>query len=60
MEPAGVADTSPHWDAIKDRLPSMLAGALMPFQREGIAFCVRNNMRCLIGDEMGLGKTVQV
>jgi SNF2 family DNA or RNA helicase len=31
----------------------------MPFQREGVSFCSRNNMRCLIGDEMGLGKTIQ-
>lgn len=31
----------------------------MPFQKEGIAFGVRNQGRVLIADEMGLGKTLQ-
>ena len=31
----------------------------MPFQKEGLDFCVSRQGRCLIGDEMGLGKTVQ-
>jgi SNF2 family DNA or RNA helicase len=34
--------------------------ALMPFQREGVLFAVKQKGRCLIADEMGLGKTVQV
>lgn len=32
---------------------------LMPFQREGVEFALRQRGRVLIGDEMGLGKTLQ-
>lgn len=32
---------------------------LMPFQREGVEFALRQQGRVLIGDEMGLGKTLQ-
>jgi SWI/SNF-related matrix-associated actin-dependent regulator of chromatin subfamily A-like protein 1 len=32
---------------------------LYKFQREGAAFAIEANGRCLIADEMGLGKTVQ-
>jgi len=32
---------------------------LYKFQREGAAFAIESNGRCLIADEMGLGKTVQ-
>jgi superfamily II DNA or RNA helicase len=35
-----------------------LGGELLPFQRAGAAYAIRNR-RVLIGDEMGLGKTVQ-
>lgn len=41
-------------------LPPGLEAALMPFQREGVAFGVAHEGRCLIGDDMGLGKTIQV
>ena len=38
-----------------------LKGALLPFQREGVAAAVeRWDGRILLGDEMGLGKTIQV
>lgn len=36
-----------------------LVNALMPFQREGIEFGIRNQGRVLIADDMGLGKTIQ-
>ena len=36
-----------------------LGRTLLPFQREGVAFAVRQGGRALIGDEMGLGKTLQ-
>lgn len=43
--------------------PSLLSDQfhrrLMPFQKEGIAFGVKNQGRLLIADEMGLGKTLQ-
>jgi len=43
--------------------PSLLSDQfhrrLMPFQRDGIAFGVKNQGRLLIADEMGLGKTLQ-
>lgn len=37
-------------------LPPLLDAALLPFQREGVAFVVAREGRCLIGDDMGLGK----
>ena len=40
-------------------LPPHLDRHLLPFQREGIEFAIRQNGRCLIGDDMGLGKTIQ-
>lgn len=40
-------------------LPSALATALMPFQREGVKYCILKQGRCMIGDDMGLGKTLQ-
>lgn len=36
-----------------------LAGALMPFQKEGVYFGIGKRGRCMIADEMGLGKTYQ-
>jgi SNF2 family DNA or RNA helicase len=41
------------------RLPSGLAHALLPFQREGVRFGLARAGRCLIADEMGVGKTLQ-
>ena len=39
-------------------LPGSLTRALMPFQVDGVAFCVERNGRALIADEMGCGKTI--
>ena len=36
-----------------------LRDKLLPFQRDGLDFCMAKQGKCLIGDEMGLGKTVQ-
>jgi hypothetical protein len=36
-----------------------LAGALMPFQRQGVAFAIGQGGRALIAHDMGLGKTLQ-
>ncbi|EDO28476.1 predicted protein [Nematostella vectensis] len=36
-----------------------LVSSLMPFQREGVAFCICQDGRAIIADDMGLGKTVQ-
>ena len=41
------------------RIPQPLREALMPFQKEGVLFGVRQGGRALIADEMGVGKTVQ-
>ncbi|KYQ94406.1 SNF2-related domain-containing protein [Tieghemostelium lacteum] len=41
------------------RLPVSLLNTLMPFQRIGIEFGVKQNGRLLVADEMGLGKTIQ-
>ena len=46
-------------EAVLRLLPRNLAAALLPFQKEGVAFAIKNHGRVLIGDEMGLGKTVQ-
>ena len=46
--------------ALARSLPPELIEALLPFQREGVAFALRHAGRALIADEMGLGKTVQV
>ena len=40
-------------------LPPRLRKCLAPFQREGVAFILRNRGRAMLADEMGLGKTVQ-
>ncbi|XP_015784832.1 SWI/SNF-related matrix-associated actin-dependent regulator of chromatin subfamily A-like protein 1 [Tetranychus urticae] len=40
-------------------LPKRLFEALYPFQKDGVAFAISRNGRCLIGDDMGLGKTIQ-
>ena len=51
------------WDfdsELKKRLPAALYRALLPFQREGVEFAVRQGGRCLLADEMGVGKTIQV
>ncbi|CAI7772987.1 unnamed protein product [Closterium sp. NIES-53] len=44
---------------MEQRLPIQLQRALLPFQREGVAFAVGRGGRCLIADEMGVGKTIQ-
>jgi SWI/SNF-related matrix-associated actin-dependent regulator 1 of chromatin subfamily A len=36
-----------------------LVSRLMPFQREGVEFGIKNQGRVLIADDMGLGKTIQ-
>ena len=36
-----------------------LAAALMPFQRQGVAFAIGQEGRALIAHDMGLGKTLQ-
>lgn len=41
------------------RLPEALSMGLLPFQKDGVKFCVARNGRALIADDMGLGKTVQ-
>ena len=38
---------------------AVLADALLPFQRDGVAAALEWNGRILLGDEMGLGKTLQ-
>lgn len=40
-------------------MPASLRGALMPFQRQGVAYGLARRGRVLIADEMGVGKTVQ-
>ncbi|XP_028394418.1 SWI/SNF-related matrix-associated actin-dependent regulator of chromatin subfamily A-like protein 1 [Dendronephthya gigantea] len=42
-----------------DRIDPKLVGSLMPFQREGVIFSIKQNGRVLLADDMGLGKTVQ-
>lgn len=38
---------------------SKLVSSLMPFQKQGVSFCIRHDGRALIADDMGLGKTIQ-
>eukprot|EP00039_Didymoeca_costata_P014284 m.229012 g.229012 ORF g.229012 m.229012 type:complete len:1110 (+) comp15985_c0_seq10:264-3593(+) len=45
-------------DDAKD-IPKSLYDILLPFQKEGVTFAVRQKGRCIIADEMGLGKTLQ-
>lgn len=40
-------------------LPAALSAALLPFQREGVAYALSRHGRCLIADDMGLGKSLQ-
>ena len=40
-------------------IPADLMGTLLPYQIEGVKFCVARNGRAIIADEMGLGKTIQ-
>jgi len=40
-------------------LSPALRAMLLPFQKEGVLFCLRHGGRVLLADEMGLGKTVQ-
>ncbi|ESN92127.1 hypothetical protein HELRODRAFT_194392 [Helobdella robusta] len=40
-------------------IDSKLTSTLLPFQREGVEFAVKNGGRLLIADDMGLGKTLQ-
>uniref|UniRef100_A0ABI7YJH8 Zinc finger RANBP2-type containing 3 n=1 Tax=Felis catus TaxID=9685 RepID=A0ABI7YJH8_FELCA len=42
-----------------DFLPDKLRAKLLPFQKDGIAFALRRDGRCMVADEMGLGKTIQ-
>ncbi|XP_005868936.1 PREDICTED: DNA annealing helicase and endonuclease ZRANB3 isoform X1 [Myotis brandtii] len=42
-----------------DFLPDKLRAKLLPFQKEGIAFALQRDGRCMVADEMGLGKTIQ-
>ncbi|XP_032209962.1 DNA annealing helicase and endonuclease ZRANB3 isoform X2 [Mustela erminea] len=42
-----------------DFLPEKLRAKLLPFQKDGIAFALRRDGRCMVADEMGLGKTIQ-
>jgi len=41
-------------------LPSTLYTALLPYQKEGVKFGLRQKGKVFIADEMGLGKTLQV
>lgn len=41
------------------RLPSSLLSVLLPFQKDGIKFCIQRSGCALIADEMGCGKTLQ-
>jgi SNF2 family DNA or RNA helicase len=52
--PAAAAAMEPELD-----LPPRISAALMPFQRDGVAFVVSHGGRCLIADDMGLGKSLQ-
>ena len=40
-------------------IPADLRATLLPYQVEGVKFCVARNGRAIIADEMGLGKTIQ-
>ena len=42
-----------------DSIDKNLVATLMPFQKEGVEFGIRNKGRVLIADDMGLGKTIQ-
>jgi len=41
------------------KLPHKLQECMYDFQKEGFAFALSKDGRCLIADEMGLGKTIQ-
>lgn len=47
-------------DELIGKLPKTLLDTLLPFQLDGVKFCLQRGGRCLIADEMGLGKTLQV
>ncbi|KAI6648917.1 SWI/SNF-related matrix-associated actin-dependent regulator of chromatin subfamily A-like protein 1 [Oopsacas minuta] len=40
-------------------IPNELRTSLLPYQVEGVKFCIARNGRAIIADEMGLGKTIQ-
>ena len=44
---------------LSTRLPAKLLSILLPFQMEGIKFCIQRSGCALIADEMGCGKTLQ-
>lgn len=45
--------------SIEGKIDKILLSQLMPFQKEGVMYGIRNNGNCIIADDMGLGKTIQ-
>ena len=50
---AAAAPSSARTRAFDDELPPVLARALAPFQRDGVAFILERGGRALLADEMG-------
>lgn len=50
-----VAKGEINWDIIEKKL----FDSLMPFQKDGVIFSIKQNGRILLADDMGLGKTIQ-
>lgn len=44
---------------LENIIPEELWQLLLPYQKEGVVFCIQKQGKALIGDEMGLGKTLQ-
>ena len=53
--PVDGSESDIKWDLIDKKL----VDSLMPFQKEGVIFSIKQSGRVLLADDMGLGKTIQ-